>query len=345
MKQILTSSLMLVALLFALSSCQDSNTNMRKKITGKAGELVVVVPDATWEGATGKRFREVMAQPQLGLPQDEPIFDLINVPPSAFKEIFRTSRNIIRLKISNSVDSSRVEFKKDIWAWPQSVVNIYAKSTEEFNSLFDQNSDRIVGYMLRAERDRLQMNYKNYHDVATKNTIRDKFKIELNVPPGFKVSKQTDDFAWIRYETPDISQGIIIHTFPYTSDSTFTANYLLNKRDSLLKAQVPGPTEGSYMTTEHQVEPVFNVFELRKNYAAEMRGLWRVEGDFMGGPYVNLSVLDAANNRIVMLDGFVYAPRFDKRNLLRQVEAMILSLELPDQKKNDKINSQIKMGN
>ncbi|MGQ7868995.1 DUF4837 family protein [Sunxiuqinia sp. sy24] len=345
MKRILTSIFMLVTLVVALSSCQDSNTNMRKKITGKAGELVVVVPDATWEGATGKRFREVMAQPQLGLPQDEPIFDLINVPPSAFKEIFRTSRNIIRLKISNSVDSSKVEFKRDIWAWPQAVVDIRVQSTEEFNTLFDQYSDRIVAFMMRAERDRLQMNYKNYHDVGTKNTIRDKFKIGLNVPPGFRVSKQSDDFAWIRYETPDISQGIIIHTFPYTSDSTFTASYLLNKRDSLLKTQVPGPSESSYMTTERQVPPVFNVFELRKNYAAEMRGLWRVEGDYMGGPYINLSVLDAANNRIVMLDGYVYAPRFDKRNLLRQVEAMMLSLELPDQKKNEKISSQIKMGN
>jgi hypothetical protein len=46
-----------------------------------------------------------------------------------------------------------------------------------------------------------------------------------------------------------------------------------------------------------------------------------------------------------MLDGYVYAPRFDKRNLLRQVEAMMYSMELPDQKKNDKINSEVNMGN
>jgi hypothetical protein len=70
-----------------------------------------------------------------------------------------------------------------------------------------------------------------------------------------------------------------------------------------------------------------------------------VEGDFMGGPYINLSVLDASKNRVITLDGFVYAPKYNKRNYLRQVEAMMYSLELPDQKKNDKINSQIKMGN
>lgn len=344
MKRIVSISTLLVAFFLIIISCNDQ-TNIRKKITGKAGELVVVVPDATWEGPTGKRFREIMAQPQLGLPQDEPIFDLIQVPQSAFGEIFRTSRNIVRIKISTTVDSSRVQFRKDVWAWPQAVVDINAQSTEDFNDLLKKYSDRIVGFMLRAERDRLQMNYKNYHDKAARNILKKQFNINLNMPPGFKVTEQAEDFAWVRYETPDISQGIIIHTYPYSSDSTFTVDYLLNKRDSVLKENVPGPSEGSYMTTEHQIPPVFNVFEFKNNYAAELRGLWRVEGDYMGGPYINLSVLDAANNRIIMLDGYVYAPRFDKRNLLRQVEAMMYSLELPDQKKNDKINSQVKMGN
>ncbi|TDO03752.1 DUF4837 family protein [Sunxiuqinia elliptica] len=344
MKRIIYIGLWMVILAVGLGACNDQ-TNMRKKITGKAGELVVVVPDPTWEGATGKSFREIMAQPQLGLPQDEPIFDLINVPPSAFKEIFRTSRNIVRIKISTTIDTSEVKFRKDIWAWPQAVVDINASSTEEFNQLLKKNSDRIVAFMLKAERDRLQMNYRNYHDKAAKNIIKDKFNIQLNVPPGFKVTKQEKDFVWVRYETPDISQGIMIHSFPYQSDSTFTQQFLLNKRDSILKANVAGPAEGSYMTTERQLPPVFNVFQFKKNYASEMRGLWRVEGDFMGGPYINLTVLDAANNRIVMLDGYVYAPRFDKRNLLRQVEAMMYSLELPDQQKNDKINSQVNMGN
>ncbi len=344
MKRIIYIGLWMVILAVSLGACNDQ-TNMRKKITGKAGELVVVVPDPTWEGATGKSFREIMAQPQLGLPQDEPIFDLINVPPSAFKEIFRTSRNIVRIKISTTVDTSEVKFRKDIWAWPQAVVDINASSTEEFNQLLKKNSDRIVAFMLKAERDRLQMNYRNYHDKAAKNIIKDKFNIQLNVPPGFKVTKQEKDFVWVRYETPDISQGIMIHSFPYQSDSTFTQQFLLNKRDSILKANVAGPAKGSYMTTERQLPPVFNVFQFKKNYASEMRGLWRVEGDFMGGPYINLTVLDAANNRIVMLDGYVYAPRFDKRNLLRQVEAMMYSLELPNQQKNDKINSQVNMGN
>jgi len=55
--------------------------------------------------------------------------------------------------------------------------------------------------------------------------------------------------------------------------------------------------------------------------------------------------LDASRQRVFICDGFVYAPQKNKRNYLRQVEAMIYTLSFLDQEKNNKINSQIKMGN
>ena len=344
MKRINFISFVFFSLVIVLSSCRN-DSNMRKKVTGKAGELVVVIPKETWNGSVGKTIRHALAQPQLSLPQEEPLFDLISVPPVAFKDIFKSSRNIVNVRISPTIDTSRVEFKKDIWAWPQAVVNIQAKSDEDFATVFNLNSDKIVAYMLKAERNRLMSNYASYSDKAVKGSLEKDLKISLTVPIGFKIANQGPDFMWMRYDTPDIMQGIAVYSIPYRSDSTFTTNYLVAKRDSVMKKYIEGPTSGSYMTTEHRLPPTFNVFKFKNNYATEMRGLWRVENDFMGGPFISLAVLDAANNRVVILDGFVYAPRFDKRNYLRQVEAMIYSLVLPDQAKNDKINSQINMGN
>jgi hypothetical protein len=65
----------------------------------------------------------------------------------------------------------------------------------------------------------------------------------------------------------------------------------------------------------------------------------------MGGPFINLSVLDASRRRVVTVEGNVYAPKNDKRNYLRQLEAMIYSLEFPSQKINDKITKQLESGN
>jgi hypothetical protein len=99
------------------------------------------------------------------------------------------------------------------------------------------------------------------------------------------------------------------------------------------------------MTTEKRLDQVFNIFEHNQNYASEMRGLWRLENDFMGGPYISVAELDASNQRVVVAFGYIYAPSKDKRNLLQQVEAMIYTLKLNQQDKNDKINNQVKMGN
>ncbi len=57
-----------------------------------------------------------------------------------------------------------------------------------------------------------------------------------------------------------------------------------------------------------------------------MRGVWNVEHDFMGGPFVSYTFVDPGNNQIVTIYGYVYHPNKKKRNLLRQVEAILYSV-------------------
>jgi len=327
-----------------LSSCGE-DVPFHKNVTGKAGEVLFVVSENIWKGEAGKAIKEIFMSPQVSLPQEEPIFNVAHISPKAFNSLLETHRNIVQVKISSSVDSASVTYINDKWAYPQSVISIKASSTKSFIDLLHRNSDKMVSLFLKAERNRLQINYIKLADQGLINKIKDKFDISIVIPHGFKIGINKKDFMWIRYDTGDITQGLFIYSFPYKSDSTFTPNYLLNKRDSLLKKYVEGPTEGSYMTTERRVAPFMNIFSYKNNYSCELRGLWRVENDFMGGPYVNLSVLDASKSRVVVVDGSVYAPRFKKRNYLRQMEAIIYSLKLPDQAANDKINSQVKMGN
>jgi len=326
-------------------SCSNESQVMRKNITGTASELVVVISKDAWEGSVGKLIRQTLAQPQLGLPQDEPIFDVIDVPHAAFKSIFRTTRNIMQTSISSNVENEGISFTDDVWAYPQATVQIKAKSMERFEELFSENKEKIISYYIAAEKERLTMNYQKFYDKGVYNVLDQDFGVTMKVPPGFQIADQKKDFIWYKYETPEISQGVILYTIPYVSDSTFTVDYLLHVQDKILKANIPGPAEGSYMTTEKRFEQVFNIFEHNGNYAAEMRGLWRLINDFMGGPYISLAELDASNQRLVIAFGYVYAPSKDKRNLIRQVEAMLYSLTMNDQAKNDKIQSQINMGN
>ncbi len=323
-----------------LASCGSDSTHLHKNITGKAGELVVVISKNSWEDTPGKVIRDALAQPQIGLPQDEPLFDLIDVPHEAFKDIFKSTRNIIQANISVNVKKEGVSFKDDVWAFPQATVQIQAKNAEQFEQLFNENKEKILSYFLAAEKERITMNYKNVYQKGVYNILDKDFGITMKVPPGFRVMEQKKDFLWVQFDTPDIFQGIVVYTYPFVSDSAFTVNYQLPIRDSLLKTYVPGPTDGSYMSTEKRFDQVFNITKHHGNYASDMRGLWRVENDFMGGPYVSLSVLDLANQRVISAYGFVYAPSKNKRNFIRQVEAMIYSMKLNNQADNDKLNKQ-----
>jgi hypothetical protein len=328
-----------------IQSCSNDSTVMHTNITGYSSELVVVISNESWKGSTGKLIRETLAQQQLGLPQDEPLFDVIDVPHAAFKKIFKSTRNILQTSISVNVEKEGISFTDDVWAYPQATVQIRAKTAEKFAEIFKENGDKILTYFIAAEKERQTMNYSKFYAKGVYNVLNENYGVTMKVPPGFTITEQKENLVWFKYETPEISQGIILYTFPYVSDSTFTVNYLLPIRDKMLKANIPGPTEGSYMSTEKRFEQIYNIFEHNGNYTSEMRGLWRVENDFMGGPYISIAELDATNQRVVAAFGYVYAPSKDKRNLLRQVEAMIYSLKMNDQAKNDKINSQIKMGN
>ena len=69
----------------------------------------------------------------------------------------------------------------------------------------------------------------------------------------------------------------------------------------------------------------------------EARGLWRMKGDFMGGPYVSHTRLDENNQRIITAEIFVYSPDKMKRNLVRQMEASLYTLKLPNEVQQNQI--------
>ena len=52
-----------------------------------------------------------------------------------------------------------------------------------------------------------------------------------------------------------------------------------------------------------------------------------MEGDFMGGPFLNYIIKDEKNNRMLFVDAFVYAPKYNKREYLRKMEAMVSTLK------------------
>ena len=54
----------------------------------------------------------------------------------------------------------------------------------------------------------------------------------------------------------------------------------------------------------------------------------RMQGAKMGGPFVSLSTVDEERKELITVEGFVYAPQFNKRDYLRELEAILFSLRI-----------------
>jgi len=118
----------------------------------------------------------------------------------------------------------------------------------------------------------------------------------------------------------------MIYTYPYVSDSTFDVEKLVEKRNYYTQKYIEGTNEGSYMLSYKEYVPIQKEVSLNGVYLNELRGLWYMHRDFMGGPFINYSLVDEKNNRIICIDGYVYSPKFDKREFLREQEALIKSI-------------------
>lgn len=295
-------------------------------ITGKAGELVVVMPDKNWKTAAGDTVFNSLSAHIYGLPQAEPLFNVVHIKSDAFTKIFQTHRNLIIANIGTE-HKKKIELKNDVWAKPQVVIELWAPDDSTFIELFETNREQIIGHVLKKERERIQRSYEAQLNPDVVTPIKEKWGLELSIPKGYNMAREEDDFVWVRYETKDVTQSILIYSEPYTSDSTFTVSGIVETMDNYAKKYIPGPDAGTYMTTFVEYPPRISNSSIDNQYASNLVGLWNVEGALMGGPFNTYAFLNPEGNRVFYLHGFVFAPGKDKRNYLRQIDAIIRSAQ------------------
>lgn len=322
-----------------LVGCKNT-TALKPNITGAMGEVLMVMDDKWRNGPAGDSIRAILMQPMEGLPQVEAIFTLSISPHRAFVNNMRTFRNLVVTNIGPDVEQEGVSFRKEgTYAKDQAMIQINAFSAENFIKIINENEHRIVGFILNAERKRSGKYFERYQDGDLANKIEANWGFKMTIPSILKPKKMEPSFSWLSHETSTMSQGLLIYSFDYSGEDVFSREYLLNKRDSILKANVPGPSSGSYMSTEHQVPSSYKAFTINDHYTAEIRGLWKVVGDLMGGPFVMFAHLDIENSRVIVTDSYVYLPdEPKKRNFVWQMESLLYSVKFPgDQKEKSEL--------
>lgn len=340
MKRIVKYALMALSCTLLLVSC---NENKRKKallpnISGKAGEVIVVIDKAEWEGAVGVALRDSLAQDCPFLPQKEPMYNLVDVIPSGFSTMFQMHRNIIIVNIGSSVTEPGVVYLSDRWARPQCVIQLSAIDSESAVQLFLENCGKIMNTLETAERDRAIANAKKYAEHSITPVVRELTGASVSFPSGYRIKKKTSDFLWVTYEPQNIQQSVLIFKYPVVEgEDMMSRESIVQRTDEVLRDNVPGMFENSYMTISPFAAPSIKWLKYKGRNFAELRGFWEVENDFMGGPFVQHVYYSRDGKEMIGLLAFVYAPKYDKRQYLRQVESIVYSYEwMPEAEEGEK---------
>ena len=301
--------------------------------SGLPYEMLVVMGDEQWERPLGRAVYNVLDTDVPGLPQSERSFRITRVNPSAFNSnMFRIMRNVIKVDIQNIYTQPKLKFARNVYAYPQMVMTLQAPDEASLAAYVNENAQAIIDFFTRAEMNREIANLREQHNPEVSRLAQEILGVDVWVPWEVNKFKKGEDFLWASTNTGKKDMSIVLYSYPYTDKNTFTLDYFLNKRDSVMKVNIPGAFEGSYMSTQRDFVYVEDA-TVQGKYAQVARGLWRVKGDRMGGPFVSHSRVDEVNGRVIVAEAFIYAPESLKRDLMRRMEAALYTLQLPQAEK------------
>jgi hypothetical protein len=322
--------LSLISIILITGCSKQDKRGMLPMVSGRPGEILLIIDPYLWESNLGQFFTDFCDVPVDALPADEPSYTMIHIPYDGFNRIFKGHRNIIMTDISDQHNEPRIIVQHNVWAYPQLLIKVIGPKDKTTIAYLNENSAMLRNLLQVDERNRTIENYRKNRAKGIDEMLKQKHQVSISVPIGYDVGVDSSDFVWLTHEVADMTQGILIYYYPYTDTNTFSSDYLVNRRNEFTRRFVPGPVDGSYMKTESEYPVIFRENVKNGDYMAELRGLWRLEKAFMGGPFISHTILDEPRNRVVTVEGFVYAPRLDKRLYVREVEAILYTFDIVD---------------
>lgn len=322
----------LVTGLFVLGACDNSGNNSGKdkeniflpESNGQINSLAVVIDNSLWKGSVGDSIRKYFASPLEGLPTEEPIFSLHQIPPQIFTDNTRNSRNILVIS-KDSVNNTSI--KQNQYAKPQKIAFIKGKTNRDITCEIQEHFGKIIKEF--KDLDILEFQKRFQKSLNKDSSIEKKLGIRLTMPSIYRVVKQENNFFWIERQIKGGTANIILYEMPLNSIPTneLRAEKIVQMRDSIGEKYIPGRSEGMYMITETAFAPSIYNIKIKGRKSIESKGLWEMKNFLLGGPYINYIIEDTPNNRLLVAEGFVSAPMTSKRDFLFELEAIIKSIE------------------
>lgn len=309
---------------FLFTSCIEEKKNSAAETLEKINSVSIIIDDQLWNGEVGDSIRNKFAAPVIGLQQEEPLFTLNQYPVKLLDGFISQSRNIIIVRKDNKNEFS---FNENFNNNPKILVRFSGRTVKDLIDSIQTNAPRVAQIIKNSEVKSLQkeMNSTLQKSGAASTAINEKFSLKIQVPSKYKTVLTGKKFIWLKKEIAGGNMNLIAYQLPYSrlKDTTNSVNSIIKVRDSIGSKYIHGIKKNTYMITESAFTPYLEKTFVSNQVAYEMKGTWELKNEFMAGPFIHYAIIDSKSKRIIVLEGFCYAPFKGKRDLLLELEAII----------------------
>jgi hypothetical protein len=315
---------------------------------GEAGEIILVIDSARWAGDIGKELRLTFRELVDGLPRDEPLFDLRQIVPVSFKGILKNAKNLVLVipvndnnfegrKMKNlftgkSLDSLQQNQdifminRRNLFATGQQVLFLIHHNDQNFKDKIVQERKQIRYFFNTLEEKRtLERIYKVREEKMISSKIKTDYGFDLKVPYGYRIAESTENFIWLRQAGQEIDKNLFVSFKKYNDVNSFNDEEIIKWRDEICGEHIYGNPENpeSYLLTEMLIPPTFSEVNFNGKYGKKMLGRWKTNNISMGGPFISYTLVDEASNRMYYIEGFIYSPGVEQRELMREMNVIL----------------------
>ena len=357
--------IIVTGMLFLIFSCNNEFTaSMANKPTamGRINDVVIIADKDLENSPVGDTIWSYFQSAYPVLPAEEPMFDIrfmspedLNAKPygkelrifvvvADVADTTSTTTRMLRSDLGNEKFSSAQKdtsftstIGNDKWAKGQIILYIFANGKEKLGKAIVHNFSAVAKRINQHDVKNLQATIygmKGENKTLSADILR-KFGVNLRIPEVYTLAKEEENFIWLRTDTKEMNQSLVIRKFPYKDKNQFTKDQLLLMRNEYGKTFIQTGQPDAYMSTNVIDLPIYEyTYTQNGAYTKEIRGIWETVNDFMGGPFVSYLMLNEAKNEVVFIDAFVFAPGKNKRDFIQQLDCIVKTATFPGQLKN-----------
>ena len=277
-----------------------------------------------WSSRLGENTRSIIGDIYQGLPIDEPNFKFFHINPKQFTGFSRHSRNVVYFQTDTL---NKFSIYKNLYSKPQLFFLIQGEDEEVLINYLNENKSLIINTIKNGEREEKIRRIKKAPSKSS--VLNERLGIKLVYPSIYKTVKDTLNFVWLEKQIAKGTLNIISYRLPYkTFSETPKLKQVIRARDSICKLYIPGRLKGTYMITEKDYRPYFYKLNIGKKIIYETKGVWEVQNDFMGGPFINYVLKDKKSGEWVVVEGFAFAPSISKREYMFELNSILSTISI-----------------